>query len=63
VVENKAPKREKTPDICPHCGKKLSSWEQVILSVDRMLMCKNCWYRITLDTLDRDNLKNDHSKG
>jgi DNA-directed RNA polymerase subunit RPC12/RpoP len=34
---------------CPHCGVKLTSWEQVLLNVDRALMCKNCWYRIILD--------------
>lgn len=33
---------------CPHCGVKLTSWEQVLLNVDRTLMCKNCWYRIIL---------------
>lgn len=49
------PRREKTPDTCPHCGKKLSQWEQVILSVDRMLMCKNCWYRIILDVFADDD--------
>jgi len=36
-------------DTCPHCGEKLSLWQQVLLSVDRSLMCKNCWYRINLD--------------
>jgi len=36
-------------DVCPHCGEKLSPWQQVLLSVDRTLMCKNCWYRIYLD--------------
>lgn len=36
-------------DHCPHCGHKLSPWQQVLLSVDRALMCKNCWYRILLD--------------
>jgi hypothetical protein len=36
-------------DACPHCGEKLSPWQQVLLSVDRALMCKNCWYRIHLD--------------
>jgi hypothetical protein len=41
--------REKVPDICPHCGRRLSPWEQVLLSVDRALMCKGCWYRIILD--------------
>ncbi|MBM4158833.1 MAG: prepilin peptidase [Ignavibacteria bacterium] len=34
---------------CPHCNHKLSSWEQVLLSVDRFLMCRNCWYRITYE--------------
>ena len=34
---------------CPHCGVKLSSWQQVLLNVDRVLLCKNCWYRIILD--------------
>ena len=38
-----------TPDACPHCGRKLSPWQQVLLSVDRALMCRNCWYRIILD--------------
>jgi len=36
-------------DACPHCGRKLSPWQQVLLSVDRALMCRNCWYRIILD--------------
>jgi DNA-directed RNA polymerase subunit RPC12/RpoP len=34
---------------CPHCGHKLSPWQQVLLSVDRALVCKNCWYRIILE--------------
>ena len=47
---------------CPHCGVKLSSWEQVLLNVDRALMCKNCWYLIILDVgksgeTDKDNSK------
>ena len=33
---------------CPHCGRKLSAWEQVLLKVDGALICKNCWYRILL---------------
>jgi DNA-directed RNA polymerase subunit RPC12/RpoP len=37
-------------DTCPHCGRDLSPWERVLLSVDRALMCKHCWYRIILDT-------------
>ena len=36
-------------DSCPHCGHKLSPWQQVLLSVDRALTCKNCWYRIILN--------------
>lgn len=36
-------------DTCPHCGAELSPWEQVLLSVDRALMCKHCWYRIILN--------------
>lgn len=44
--------RERVPEICPHCGRQLSPWEQVLLSVDRALMCKGCWYRIILDTFD-----------
>ncbi len=41
-------KDSKVFDTCPHCGEKLSPWQQVLLSVDRSLMCKNCWYRIIL---------------
>lgn len=37
------------PDACPHCGFKLTPWQQVLLGVDRALVCKNCWYRIILD--------------
>jgi DNA-directed RNA polymerase subunit RPC12/RpoP len=48
------PKRNKLEN-CPHCGIKLSRWEQVLLSVDRALMCKNCWYRIILDVFDEDS--------
>ncbi|MBD3410899.1 MAG: hypothetical protein GF419_11915 [Ignavibacteriales bacterium] len=33
---------------CPHCGRDLSSWERVLLQVDRALVCKSCWYRIIL---------------
>ena len=46
---------EHTPkrfDACPHCGQKLSPWQQVLLSVDRALMCKNCWYRIIADVFE-----------
>jgi DNA-directed RNA polymerase subunit RPC12/RpoP len=44
--------REKIPDTCPHCGRPLSPWEQVLLSVDRAIMCKGCWYRIILDAFE-----------
>lgn len=37
---------------CPHCGRPLSPWEQVLLNVDRALMCKGCWYRIYIDPID-----------
>jgi DNA-directed RNA polymerase subunit RPC12/RpoP len=38
----------KIPDICPHCGHKLSPWQQVLLKVDKTITCKNCWYRIII---------------
>ncbi len=41
---------------CPHCGHRLSPWQQVLLSVDRALVCKNCWYRIILEiSEDKEN--------
>lgn len=43
------PSEDKLHESCPHCGQRLSPWQQVLLSVDRSLMCKNCWYRIILD--------------
>ena len=42
--------KEKVPDKCPHCGAKLSPWQQVLLSVDKAIRCKKCWYRIILDS-------------
>jgi hypothetical protein len=45
-------RREQVPETCPHCGRLLSPWEQVLLGVDRALMCKGCWYRIILDAFD-----------
>ncbi len=48
-MNNKAPNKESgSMDSCPHCGYRLSPWQQVLLSVDREIMCKNCWYRIYL---------------
>jgi DNA-directed RNA polymerase subunit RPC12/RpoP len=43
--------REEVPDACPHCGNKLSPWQQVLLATDRALVCKKCWYRIILDVI------------
>jgi len=61
-LENRKIIPEEKPDsdlveYCPHCGIKLSRWEQVLLNVDRALMCKNCWYRIILDVYDNDKQK------
>ena len=53
-MPNPPPEHEgKILDACPHCGQKLSPWQQVLLSVDRALMCKNCWYRIIADVYDQ----------
>jgi len=49
VSKDKPDERRAVYDACPHCGQKLSPWQQVLLGVDRALMCKNCWYRIILD--------------
>ena len=46
---------------CPHCGEKLNPWQQVLLSVDRALMCKNCWYRIRLNKNESEKT-DDHSR-
>jgi DNA-directed RNA polymerase subunit RPC12/RpoP len=43
------PKPQRIYDACPNCGHELSPWQQVLLTVDRALVCKNCWYRIILD--------------
>jgi DNA-directed RNA polymerase subunit RPC12/RpoP len=47
-----SPQKSRTLENCPHCGIKLTRWEQVLLNVDRALMCKNCWYRIILDVFN-----------
>ncbi len=52
-IENPEQK-QKVFDACPHCGHKLSPWQQVLLSVDRALTCKNCWYRIILDAFEKE---------
>ena len=48
-------KARKTYDACPHCGHELSPWQQVLLTIDRALVCKNCWYRIILDISEDEN--------
>jgi len=47
---------------CPHCGRELSPWEQILLSVDRMLMCKGCWYRIISDVFPESKESEDEKK-
>lgn len=47
-------KKRRVYDACPHCGRKLSPWQQVLLNVDRTLMCRNCWYRIIFDVEEDD---------
>jgi DNA-directed RNA polymerase subunit RPC12/RpoP len=49
------PKDSNVPDACPHCGEKLSPWQQVLLGIDRALMCKKCWYRIVLDVFEDES--------
>ena len=52
MPKTSGPSGSKAVDVCPHCGAHLSPWQQVLLSVDRALMCRNCWYRIVLDATD-----------
>lgn len=52
----------KTLDACPHCGHELSPWEKVLLGVDRVMMCRNCWYRIILDVRYEGKHDDDKSK-
>lgn len=49
--------KEKVPDKCPHCGAKLSPWQQVLLGVDKEIVCKKCWYRIILDSVFFDEVQ------
>ncbi len=58
-MEEKLQDKNKIPDSCPHCGKKLSPWQQVLLSVDRALTCKNCWYRIILPAENKPDIDSD----
>lgn len=66
MAEEVKPKREEVPAACPHCGNKLSPWQQVLLATDRALVCKNCWYRIILDlipTTKKTDSEKSKSKG
>jgi DNA-directed RNA polymerase subunit RPC12/RpoP len=49
-------KPRKVYDVCPHCGHELSPWQQVLLTIDRALVCKNCWYRIILDISENQEI-------
>ena len=68
MAEEDISKREEVPAACPHCGNKLSPWQQVLLATDRALVCKNCWYRIILDLIpktkktDSEKSKNERLK-
>jgi DNA-directed RNA polymerase subunit RPC12/RpoP len=55
--ESRTDSGSKKIEKCPHCGIPLTQWEQVILSIDRVLTCKKCWYRIILDVYDEGNDK------
>ncbi|HKB86683.1 MAG TPA: hypothetical protein VKD08_10960 [Ignavibacteriaceae bacterium] len=58
MSENLMEELSKIPDTCPHCGHKLSPWQQVLLKVDRTITCKNCWYRIIFEPdLKKENPK------
>jgi len=50
-------------EVCPNCGRPLSAWEQVLLKVDRALMCKGCWFRITLNPFDDQPTPPPHRNG
>jgi DNA-directed RNA polymerase subunit RPC12/RpoP len=49
MINDLTTKSQKVPNTCPHCGKKLTPWQQVLIATDRALVCKGCWYRIILD--------------
>jgi DNA-directed RNA polymerase subunit RPC12/RpoP len=55
-------RKQKAYEACPHCGHKLSRWEQVLLNVDKALMCKSCWYRIILDVRDESPERTDQDE-
>ena len=59
---SKSTENSESVEFCPHCGHRLSPWQQVLLRVDRALTCKNCWYRIILDVFEGENEKDENNK-
>ncbi|MBN1632592.1 MAG: hypothetical protein JW917_00330 [Ignavibacteria bacterium] len=53
--------KNKIFDRCPHCNYPLTSWQQILLNIDRALVCKNCWYRISIDD-DKNDIKKEKEK-
>ncbi|MBT8386513.1 MAG: prepilin peptidase [Ignavibacteria bacterium] len=70
MTQDEFQKKLAVPSTCPHCGHKLTSWDQVLLATDRALVCKKCWYTIIFDIYgdrnqnspDADKLKNKEIK-
>jgi hypothetical protein len=58
---NNGPGTDGPPPVtaCPQCGRPLSAWEQVLLRVDRALMCKGCRRRIMLNPFEDQNAGED----
>jgi DNA-directed RNA polymerase subunit RPC12/RpoP len=59
LVENSdisKPAFAKNRNVCPQCGHELSPWQQVLLNIDRALVCKNCWHRIILDISEDEEI-------
>ena len=63
IEDDKRGHSKKAYDACPHCGHELSPWQQVLLTIDRALVCKNCWYRIILDISEDENSPPPQKKG
>ncbi len=62
MEQNSPDKKKDLTEYCPHCGEKLSPWQQVLLNVDRALTCKNCWYKIILDVPGGEKPKSNSSE-
>lgn len=61
MEKTKSMENSESMEFCPHCGHRLSPWQQVLLRVDRALTCKNCWYRIILDVPVKEDNERDSS--